>query len=903
MISSQPSFISELYLPTFVSMLDANDLGNIEQGLRAASWDTSVSKEEFCDLLADILLKGRRVDYEELFDLVDISREGVINWDMFSTHLLREYYEKEDRVRQSKTPQWTSLKYIEVPHRNSICTVRLSSLSYRYCSVSKDGTMCLMDRNFKILRTEQIKTDPEQIRPKDLWITDAVLMQNINKIVFCNTSKQILVYDLSNKTEFNCIYVIGGLKFIPMCLTYWSNPRKPSLAMLAFGDAEGGVHVLFFSNATLSLFDKPLKDSDQQICYELNLDDVVAGKFPSVTYMWYKAHTSWVRQIVYQPFLDCLISSSTTSRDSMVLSWLGKARNDSRLSTFAISVGINGFDYHEKFCLIATAGINNHVCLWNPYVVSKPVGRLEGHVQVVLAVQFIGVDSQLISFARDNVLRIWDVNNQTCLQTLTQMFPGNITSDVFILFDEETSSLLASLNHQLVSMKKKVETKDRVVSHVSPVTDVVYNSKYNQIISVCEGSSITVWLVSTGQKVKHIPNAHGDAEITAVTLNHAQTHVLTGGTDGLIRRWDINGNCSNVLVCDGGRPCEINKIIYLKRTILVFGWTKEICCFSVTGFNSYKVQPTEWKGKANHQDDILAADFIEPKHLVTGSYDGDIVFWNTSTHNSPRKIANSKNRTNTLPPITSPSGATNINSSRRRGSARVSSSRLRCRSVSARARVANDLDENNSVSLKPMSPLLRVKDESALHASTNLAVTSISFLQSRDNRDPQTADIYSSHADGHIRFWNSLTCELVGEFVAFDQYGSVASCVDTSNTYLGAGGETGACKIWNISEYCLNTSGVDVVHSPIKRASHRVAPSVVSSFVAHVDTVTCTRFIEQRNLVLFLTASCDCSIALYHFSVLIGVFGQDDHWNINDHKFLQLSDGTDAPHGKLFFVV
>ena len=26
------------------------------------------------------------------------------------------------------------------------------------------------------------------------------------------------------------------------------------------------------------------------------------------------------------------------------------------------------------FSLAATAGVNHHVCLWNPYVISKPVG-------------------------------------------------------------------------------------------------------------------------------------------------------------------------------------------------------------------------------------------------------------------------------------------------------------------------------------------------------------------------------------------------------------------------------------------------------------------------------------------------------------------------------------------------
>ena len=70
--------------------------------------------------------------------------------------------------------------------------------------------------------------------------------------------------------------------------------------------------------------------------------------------------------------------------------------------------------------------------------------------------------------------------------------------------------------------------KDRVLSHKAPVTKVTYNDKYGQVISVCEASSIVMWLLSTGQKVKQISNAHGDAEITSIVLDHSQTHILTG---------------------------------------------------------------------------------------------------------------------------------------------------------------------------------------------------------------------------------------------------------------------------------------------------------------------------------------------------------------------------------------
>lgn len=55
---------------------------------------------------------------------------------------------------------------------------------------------------------------------------------------------------------------------------------------------------------------------------------------------------------------------------------------------------------------LATAGINNKVCLWNPYVVSKPVGVLWGHSASVIAVQFFVERKQLFSFSKDKVSNI-----------------------------------------------------------------------------------------------------------------------------------------------------------------------------------------------------------------------------------------------------------------------------------------------------------------------------------------------------------------------------------------------------------------------------------------------------------------------------------------------------------------
>ena len=48
---------------------------------------------------------------------------------------------------------------------------------------------------------------------------------------------------------------------------------------------------------------------------------------------------------------------------------------------------------------------------------------LRGHMASVVQVQFIKTRGQLISFSKDKVLRIWDVQLQVCIQRLAGMFP------------------------------------------------------------------------------------------------------------------------------------------------------------------------------------------------------------------------------------------------------------------------------------------------------------------------------------------------------------------------------------------------------------------------------------------------------------------------------------------------
>ena len=64
------------------------------------------------------------------------------------------------------------------------------------------------------------------------------------------------------------------------------------------------------------------------------------------------------------------------------------------------------------------------------------------------------------------------------------------------------------------------------------LVSIVYVLK---VVSACQGSTVNMWLLETGQKVKQFLNCHGNAEITTLGLDHSETRLFTGSSDGTVK--------------------------------------------------------------------------------------------------------------------------------------------------------------------------------------------------------------------------------------------------------------------------------------------------------------------------------------------------------------------------------
>ncbi|KAM9811354.1 cilia- and flagella-associated protein 337-like isoform 1-T2 [Syngnathus typhle] len=725
----------------------------------------SLSRSEFIRLACSTVGHGSKEEYGLLFDCVAVSQghhdlfpdsdsvkeEGRMNWDGLCSFLQQDLFEKLKHSRVKRVPYWKPPRTLTCPHRDPVQKVLYLPSWGQYMTVSKRGSVGLRDRrDMSLLSTQRLPNCT--VRPKDLWVTDVVLLQNVHKIAASFTSKEVCFYDILSKENFICQYKVQGLRFTPWCLDYWSNASKADQAILTIGDIGGQVSVLHFTSVQMYLFERHSLWTDSDSAVIVQWDDVLKGKHHCCHIVQHQAHKpAWVRKVLYLDSLEAFVSCSTEPQSSIVIGW--KAKDSKRLQVTALFTkrGVWDIDYHHELRMIATAGLDHQVLLWNAHVTAKPVYILNGHVAPVTAVCFLQKKKQLLSYSRDKVLCLWDVSSQLCIHRLDAVFPA--TQDdtrTLLLLIEERQLLLLTFNSMLVLLESTKEEM-RPGSHEHPVTCVLYNSLFRHVISSDTGSSVICWLADTGQKVKQIHRCHGNADISTMALDGTQTRLFTAGSDGEVKVWDFNGRCLHRMNVALGKSAAISQMLRLRTSLLVMGWERMLTVFRRHSFSKLHVDPSEWKGGVHHRAEVLCAAFQPPQTLVTGSRDGEIIVWNNNTEKALRKL---------------------------------------------------------------QLPAKHEEFKQTKHSLDT--ISTLSFLQGRTSAQIAKggADLVSCGSSSLVRLWNTVHGRLLGHFMAHEaQLGSVVMNVSPCGKLLVTADRVGTIKTWDIEYYCLE-SNEEVVSEP-----------------------------------------------------------------------------------------
>ncbi|XP_041661999.1 WD repeat-containing protein 49-like [Cheilinus undulatus] len=747
----------------------------------------SLSRAEFIHLGQSSVGRGSEEEYGLLFDSValtqetcgllldidSVKEEGRIDWTGLCSFLLVELSDKVKNSRTSSRPCWMPARTLTCPHRDPVQKVLFLQSSGQYVTVSRGGTVGLRDvEDMSLLHTHRLQNST--VAPKDLWVTDMVILHNLSKIAVSFTSKEVYFYDITSQQDFSCRYKLQGLKFTPWCLDYWTDPSQPDQAVLTVGDIGGQVSGICFNSAQISLFERYSLRTDFDSADIILWDELVRGKHRSCYTVTHRAHSpAWVRKVTYLSCLEAFVSCSTRPQSSVVIGWREKETRSLRVTSFSTKRGVWDMDHHSGLNMIATAGVDDRVLLWNPFVPSKPVCALRGHTSPVIAVRFMQTKQQLLSYCKDKVLCLWDVSSQLCIHRLVGVFPKTQEDTYTLLFlHEEQQRLLLSFNSQLLLLET-LKGEKRSSSHQHPVTCVLYNSLFRQVVSSDSASSVICWLVETGQKVKHFHHCHGDSEISTMALDGTQTRLFTAGTDGEVKVWDFNGRCLHRMSAGLGLAVRISQIVLLKRSILVMGWERMLTVFRLQSFSQSFVEPSEWQGGVQHRGNVLCAAFQPPQTLVTGSYDGEITVWNSSTETALRKL--------------------------------------------------HPHSEGSHLGVN--------KED----CDDSLAITQLVFIPGRTAAATGGADLVSCGGSGEVRLWSTTHSCLVGQFTVQDKdLGSIVMTVSPCGKYLVTGDSKGTLKTWDIQHYCLIPDDSTTTEPPELLCS--VRPHL--DHVTHLDICT-----------------------------------------------------------------
>jgi WD40 repeat protein len=329
------------------------------------------------------------------------------------------------------------------------------------------------------------------------------------------------------------------------------------------------------------------------------------------------------------------------------------------ISSFDVAMGVSTFDVNSNFNSIVTGGRDYVVRVWDKYVTSRPCAELDGHQAPVCALTLAvgpsrppmfdtaasphdldGHQARVISVSLDNVLKVWDVATQTCLQTMwLHNLPGS-HPPLAIRLHRERGALFVGSSTLLAfrMLRMEAESVDHLKSHNAPVSGARYNPLFGQVVTACRGSVVNVWNLKTGEQMVQFREAHGEAEISTLCFDRSGRRLLTGASDGSVKVWNFNIGLSLRKLQNAERT-EVCGMVELKSgAIVTTGWWKDVSFFRVCEESQYLTLPERSTRGVGHNEDIQCVEECYGNNVATCSFDGTIIIWQVEKLAIKRKV-------------------------------------------------------------------------------------------------------------------------------------------------------------------------------------------------------------------------------------------------------------------------
>ncbi|XP_078507944.1 EF-hand calcium-binding domain-containing protein 8 isoform X7 [Lissotriton helveticus] len=628
-------------------------LGDLERMLQEINADVGegLDLDAFKEAMKRIV---GNVDDEELdiiFKKVDTECHGSVTLEKYLNYVLTEYQGKASMYKPAKLLSFLKpMKVVPVAHREIIVKVvffpninrgigkrgvqerivEKDTSTGRFLTISKDGVLIYWSESFKLLRTVQLDENKKR-HSRQMWVIDMVCLSNLNLLAIASIDQDIDFYDISS-SKCDRSFSLVDLSYCTASLDYWTDGQK---AVFSVGDARGNILIFASSDAVHhglfnleSFMIRPGHVTQIPVQALLNRPTNVHQTIRVLA-----VHGDWCTQIKFIPELNCVASCSAAERTAMVLTTLSTKRLEKTTSSrIVVRKGILCFDYCPEMNILLTGGIDPSIRVWNPFVTTSPVAVMKGHMACVTHLLANGKEHIIISVSKDKNIRIWDIRDHMCLQSILARNIPLGRSPVSAVYYSNSKNMLICTTYEIGVLRASSEAMEFsgkiLTSHSEPLCAALFNSNFNQVVSGCHSGVVSVWDIMTGQKVMQFSTSkEKSVEVTAMTFDGPGRRLITGLKDGTIKLWNFNnGTCLQELPHFDKK--EITGLLYNNHRIYVCGWSKRVTWYLDTK-DGNEIDYKQWK--PYHKDDIFSGDVYQNKLLATASYSGDIVIWKLDT--------------------------------------------------------------------------------------------------------------------------------------------------------------------------------------------------------------------------------------------------------------------------------
>ncbi|XP_053098931.1 EF-hand calcium-binding domain-containing protein 8 isoform X2 [Hemicordylus capensis] len=852
-------------------LINYDHLRKLEHMFREADIDGGggLDMEEFRKAMKKIMGDISDEDVDVIFMKVDTNCDGSVDWEEYLNYMLREYRGKDDMLKSQLLPEFqATMKPVPVAHSEEIVKIQFfpnqsrtnterprksasRSPPGRFLSVSRDGILHYWSDSFKMLRTVYLDQTKRRHSLK-LWAMDMLCLPNINLLAVASTDQDIEFFDIGGN-KCDRLFTLVDLDGCVTAMDYWTDGLK---GVFCVGDVKGNVLIFTSTDVmTNGLFNvRSYIGGLARVPVQI----LMKGKTPLYRNFTVSAlHGDWCQQIMYIPQLNVVASCTPAEKSAMALTSLplhniGKTQS----AVIVLRKGILCFDYSPDMNILVTGGFEPLIQVWNPYVTSSPITQMKGHATAVTHIMINGKRSTIVSISKDKNIRIWDLLDHFCLQSIhgRNVPLGNWPISAVCYY--QPSNILVCATYTIGIFFGTESSDAEIKSHEQPLCCTLYNKNFKQAVSGCYNGLICVWDILTGQKIMEFSTSPGQPmEITAMIFDPPQRRLITSLKNGIIKLWNFN-NGACLVELPFLEKSEISCISYMNNKIFVSGWSKRVTWYLDPKVRDKVIECKHWK--SYHSDDILCMDTHSNKLLVTASCNGDIVLWNVHSGQAFCRFNSSESPLVLLPQrefsvgTEGPSlrespkkaGSSPGRARKRRWAYSVPRSRPTCytRPASANNPPVSSTQNKDPASAQPgghiaqpqsawclaggkkgahpVTPETPFLKKDALTwqeevSASQVAVEQVMFLNTRE-REPNTAILLSSSSDGFIYAWAvGNKGGMMGKFrgahgISREIVVSTMS-TDENDLVLFTGDSLGYIKIWDIMNYCRPVEAKDSV--------------------------------------------------------------------------------------------